>query len=458
MRWNPHTFLLFAWILPAVLPAATAHANQGYQIEVQIRGLENEACFLAYHYGERQFIRDTVQADARGRMVFQNDQRLDPGMYIIVLPDQRYFELLVDHNQHFSLQTTLENPTQDLVFTNSPDNEAFYDYLRLLNQVRPRLQSLQQQAGQASGGSEQREELQRQIDALNERIRQAQDGYMSRFPDGLFSVILRAQRDPEVPEAYREDGRDQDQQLMYQFYKDNYWSHVDFSDDRLLRTPVFHSMLRRYFGEVLIQIPDTIIKYGDRLIDKSRGHRDVFRYAVWFLTNFTERSPIMGMDAAFVHMADTYYASGEAFWMEEDARRRIAERADRIRPLMVGQKAPELRLFTPEGSVRSLHGLDAEYVVIYFWESECTHCQRETPVLQELYRQYRDAGWTRAIDRYGLEWINVNDAVNRTGFRDTYDIYAIPMVYFLDRDKRILAKGISAEQLRGFLQETLGNP
>jgi hypothetical protein len=38
------------------------------------------------------------------------------------------------------------------------------------------------------------------------------------------------------------------------------------------------------------------------------------------------------------------------------------------------------------------------------------------------------------------------------GFRQSYDVYQTPTIYLLDKDKRIIAKKISAEQVNDFLK------
>jgi hypothetical protein len=38
------------------------------------------------------------------------------------------------------------------------------------------------------------------------------------------------------------------------------------------------------------------------------------------------------------------------------------------------------------------------------------------------------------------------------GFRQNYDVYQTPTIYLLDKDKRIIAKKISPEQVNDFLK------
>ncbi len=432
-KWISGTFL-------SLVLFACTYAETGYRIQVKVDGLQDTVSYLAYHFGDRQFLKDTVRVDAFGNFVFEGEERLEPGIYLVVLPGQRYFEIIVDKNQHFSVYTTAANPGEDIRFENSPDNTAFYEHIKKL-----------QNANEAEA-------------------RKLQDEYIKKFPNGLFSMILLAQRGPEMPETPlgREDDQAQAAANYFRF-RNAFWNNVDFSDDRILRSPVYHGMLSRYFNQVLVQIPDTIISEADRLLNKSMAHPEMFRYTLWFLANNAERSNIMGMDAVFVHLADQYYMKGKAHWMTQEGLDRISERAEKLRPLLIGSIAPDIRVFLPDGSTVSLHDTDARYLILYFWDSECSFCKEETPALKSVYEQFRDQqvkvfamnteanrnSWLSAINRYGLGWINVNDAENRSGYREKYDIYSIPVIYLLNSKKEIIAKHIGARQVGDFLRHEL---
>jgi thiol-disulfide isomerase/thioredoxin len=221
----------------------------------------------------------------------------------------------------------------------------------------------------------------------------------------------------------------------------------------------------------LMQIPDSIIVEADRLVEKSRAHPEMFKYVVFFVTNTFERSQIMGMDAVFVHMVENYYMTGEADWVTPEQLERISERAMALKPLLIGKIAPDITMFTPDRSPLSLHNVDARFTVLYFWDSECSHCKRQTPLLKRFYERLHPKGveifaanteadrnkWLDYVKTNGLEWIHVNDPANSSGFRDKYDIWATPLIFLLDADKRIIAKRITVEQAEEIINRELAN-
>jgi hypothetical protein len=46
-----------------------------------------------------------------------------------------------------------------------------------------------------------------------------------------------------------------------------------------------------------------------------------------------------------------------------------------------------------------------------------------------------------------LLWLNAWDPYNESDFRKKYDIYSTPVIYLLDKERKIIAKRIAVDQL-----------
>ena len=60
--------------------------------------------------------------------------------------------------------------------------------------------------------------------------------------------------------------------------------------------------------------------------------------------------------------------------------------------------------------------------------------------------------WRKFIEDKAIkEWLNVYDKTEKTYFHYYYDIFSTPVIYVLDKNFKIIAKRISAEQARDYI-------
>ncbi len=448
-----------------------SEASEGYRIKVHFDGKHDDKSYLAFHMGNRQYLKDTISVDTEGIGVFEGAGRLESGLYIIVIDDDNNFEVIIDREQHFSVRVDPADIIGSIHFEGSADNERFYDYIRFMGDRSQQRQALEQELRATETSQQRQAEIQQMIQSMEQEVADKQNAIIADDPDGMLALLLKSQRDPELPDPPRLPDGQLDTQTMYRIYVGNYFNNIDFSDERLLRTPVYHSRLRLLFNNVLIQHPDTIIREADRLLEKAMANNEFFRYTVWFITNYAETSQVMGMNKLFVHMVENYYLTDHVDWISDERRERLRQRMEEIKPLLIGNVAPNITIQDPLKQPVVLHNIDAEYLVLYFWDSECSFCVQATPKIEEAHNNLADYGvrvfavnterdsskWLEAIKDYPDDWIHGHDTHNTSGFRDTYNIYAIPKIFILDRDKKIIAKDIGVEHIEQFIREMTGS-
>src|SRR3982751_4173228 len=87
------------------LPCFISRAS-GYDIKIRIVGLKDTICYLGNHYGEKQYVRDTMRVDHNGWVEFKGKEELPGGIYLVVMPNKTYFEILVTaEEQKFTIET-----------------------------------------------------------------------------------------------------------------------------------------------------------------------------------------------------------------------------------------------------------------------------------------------------------------------------------------------------------------
>ena len=64
--------------------------------------------------------------------------------------------------------------------------------------------------------------------------------------------------------------------MSYVYYKDHFFDNIDFTEPGLIRSPVLGGRLDQFFRQVVIQMPDSIIKEADRVLEKSTAQKMFF--------------------------------------------------------------------------------------------------------------------------------------------------------------------------------------
>ena len=462
--------LIPGFILIMLSATALCQVKNNYELSVSISGLRDSTIYLAYHFGDKQYVMDTVRLDSRGNGIFTGREILPQGIYMIVLPGRKYFEILMTENQNFSISCSYNDYFNTLRFTGSEINTAFNDYQK-------KWVSLQQKAGAVAkriqnnkGNSDSLKVLAAKQKEHESIMKSYLRSVIERNGTNLLSVLVKSMLPLEVPEFNVPAGTHNPDSvkwlLKYNYNKDHFFDNIDLTDERLLRTPILQARLDAFFRNVVIQAPDSINREIDKLIRKCQGNPRIFQVVSIYLFNHFRESEIMGHDAVMLKIADDIYLSGKADWVTKEFRDDLRKQVELLRHNLIGMKAENLIMDSYKGIFVALHDIEKEFIILYFWEPDCGHCKEATPKLKAYYDKAKNEGievfavcttkdkpaWTKYIEENGLTWINGWDPERTSHFDFYYNVQSTPMIYILDRNKKIIAKKLSIEDVPSFIE------
>jgi thiol-disulfide isomerase/thioredoxin len=456
-------------ILISLASCSKGQVKQGYEISVNIPDLQDSTVFLAYHLGDKQYIKDTINLDNKGSGVFAGEEDLPQGIYMIVLPGKQYFEILIPVDQHFAVSCSFADYFNTLKFTGSDENTAFITYQKRWIEMQKKASAINKRIQNNKQNPDSLKILSDMQKNQEETMKSYLHSVIKENNGNLLSVLVKAMLPVEIPPITVPQGSknpDSTKWIMsYIYNKNHFFDNIDINDERLTRTPILQARLNTFFTNVLIQSPDTINKEIDKLIDKVKGNYKVFQFVSVYLFNHFRESEIMGHDAVVVKLADDIYLSGKADWVSDEFKDDLRKQVERIRPNLIGKKAVNLIMDSYKGIFVSLDDIDKDFTILYFWEPDCGHCAEATPTLKAYYEKAKNSGvevfavcttadkakWQKYIEENKLEWINGWDPERRTNFGYYYNVESTPMIYILDRNKTIIAKKLSVEDIGSFI-------
>jgi peroxiredoxin len=451
---------------------------------------------LAKYFGEKLYYADT--ADVKNGVVHFDGTKHPSGLYALILPGPQLVQFIIDDEKVDMEIKDTKDIMGSMVVNKSKNNELFYQYVRKMTSSRVLSNKLSEGFDEITEEAE-KEKIRKQLTAINDDVVKFQKELAKNNSDLFIGKMVGMSMDIKIPDAPKdENGVITDSSYLYNYNMAHYWDNVDLTDDNIVRTPAFHSRLEKYFSKaVMLQIPDSIISYTTNLVNRTSPTGTAFNYIVHFVTNKYEQSQIMGMDKVFVFMADTYYCPKDqtkAFWMNDASLTKVCERADKLRPIIVGAFAP--RLILPDSTEKNwidFYQIKSEYKILYFWDPNCGHCKKTTPKLQKLYdAKFKERGieiyavskatgddfeaWKKFIQKEQLTFTNVgltknvyNEAqknarafipalttIESLNYTDTYDIYSTPRIFVLDKNNKIMYKQLSISQLEEILDHEQG--
>ncbi len=495
--------ILLALSLFSVATSATAQtATAGHDIRINFKNCKDTMMFLAFYRFDKSYIADTCKKVVKGQVVFKGPKTLDKGVYFLVSQEKsKYFDFFVtENNQKFTMNADTADLVKSLKSTTSKENDDFFTYIKFITAKNKEFGEVRKQT-KGMNAKDSAAFVNEKAKVLNETVVAFEKSFMEQHKGMFVGDVINLKMEKEAKDIPKASNGRPDSMFIYVYYKTHYWDGVNFQDDGILHTPFFADRLKKYFNNIIVQNPDSVNIEIDRIMAKTKPGTWMQKLLLAHFLSTYESSKVMGFDKVFVHIIDKYIRVGMGKDVyDEKTIENIEKRGDILKPLLLGSQAPDLLMIdtinhksiakmgfdtvkTSQGATKlyydnvqnlaqafvPLYSVKADYLVLVFWDVDCGHCKTEIPKLIEeyhalqkekidikvfsVYTQHEYEKWRKYIIDNKLDWINVYDGVHINNIKEKYDIYSTPVIYVLDKNKRIKAKRIGVEQVKDIIKQ-----
>lgn len=473
---------------------------QAYDIRINFKGIKDSVVYLVKYTWDQQYVADTCIAPKNGLIEFKGKEPLDAGMYVLVSESKSvYFDFIINETQKFKINADITDIAGSLN-SDSKENQQFFSYVKYITEKNRDFGRFREQT-KGKNATDSAAFMQEKLKGLAEEVKKFEADYMQRVKGTFVYDIMNLKMEKEPKDLPKASNGRPDSLYAYYYYRNHYFDGINFKDERIIRTQFFDDRVKRYFDQVILSHPDTIIREIDKILGQCTENNLVYNLLIGYFTYKYEQSKVMGFDKIFVHVADKYIISGKAKEVYTDETvQKIKERVDIMRNLLLDAQVADLYMidtingatvrkmgFDTASSSKSvtdlylknvdrltplfttLYSLKSKYTVLVFWAVDCGHCKTEIPKLREQLAslkgkidfkvfavQTKDdmfAEWKKFIINEKLgDFVNVYDPIHLNNIKDRFDIYSTPVIYILDKDKKIKAKRIGADQVSELLE------
>jgi thiol-disulfide isomerase/thioredoxin len=451
--------LFVAFILSvSFFTPAFSQQNNAHELAFRIQHAPQKLVRIGYLEDNRVVFTDSAYTNADGEVVLKGNKTLPQGMYIAEIGGKN-MDFFVSE-QSFSIVSDLQNLDLTAKSIGSQENELYFAYKVFIINKKKQARLLKEQSKQNKDPR-----LKTEIEAINKQVAMYRDSLFKNFPTSLAVKTIKLGLDTKP--RYTDNAQRQVDQV---YMRRTVAEQIDFSDERLIRTPYLEEKILKLLQFTSLQ-PDSLAKTADEILAKTTVNPTMYAYVLRTLMKNTATSKMPWMDVLYTYLAKKYYMTGKPLSVDTSDMLNVKANIMRFDPLLTGKIAPAIDFMDTLWKAIPLYSIKAKYTILYFWDADCEHCLETTPKLWELYKKYRHRGievyavttqqvyytWQEYQRKHKIDWINVMDPVNIPEVYNTYQIATTPSIFLLDEDKRFLAKKISLKELENYLQMLIGH-
>jgi len=246
-----------------------------------------------------------------------------------------------------------------------------------------------------------------------------------------------------------------------------YWDGYDFKDTLSLKSEKMIVWMNSYIHE-LQKKPNVVAQSLNHTLDMAS--KDSAGYTLFTKTlkayMYDPNSPYRN-DEWYIHVIKHIIESDQVSATNKE---RAGFTLDMLMKNRIGEKAIDFNYTLASGKTDNLYNLNSKYILIFFYNPGCENCQEIMDRMKgsEVINRVLSAGILSVLAFYPDEdirewksyqkeipsaWINSYDKNQTVTNKKLYDLKAIPSLYLLNQDKKVLLKDADFGMVEKYLYE-----
>ena len=442
--------------LLALILSPLTHA-QKYEMSFVMpqEGVHDSMLYIGQHYRDQFRVMDSARLDKKGTYTFTGNRKWETGIYALLQKDAKksLIDFTIDGSQRFTIRliasNEVANPKKDIV--GSPANQAMHSYLNKLQEATKRAREIDQR--KKSSDPKVKQEAEEEMKRLSTEVTDYENNYIKENERYLFGRLVKMFREHDVPEEVEDKTT---------YYISHYWDGIDLTDHSLVYTPDLFKKMNYYFFGVLYHADmDTICKYADKVLHSIENDTLMLRYFLDFiLPRYYRSTKNIGWDAVWCYLVREYYLTGKCKWASMSDITNKKKTVEFLEKSLIGAMGAELWMADTNQSADpkdwiSSHRFPQKYVILWFWDPDCHHCQEQTASLKQLYDSLSAAGnkifevyavgyeadvakWKKYVREHELPFVNVGGSNVNIDYQEAYNVHGAPTMIILNEERRII--------------------
>jgi len=420
-------------------------------IKGTINGIKNTEIQLSGYNGMNNYFIDSKPINDKGEFIF-NISKVKKGILLLNIGNNINLELIYS-GKNIEFKTTKITPFANIKFINSEENTKYYEfekevmnYKELLNYVRKNaiLQNLPDSI-------------------VTKLIETADNNFVASTQKQLNTIkepnLKQCVRVLSYPAPLLEIG---DTNLYPKVKKEFFVQMLSdtklLNDNFLLHTPYLNYRMNLLFYNLLNNAAQKqLINISQKLIKNTRGDNQTF--VIDYLQEYfsmNDKGNLLNWMNNFLKQEGIGYCHAAD----------LKKSADVMSKLEIGRIIPDQGFYGIDNTPVYINDINANNTLVIFWRTTCPHCTELMKDLNPIYKKLKEKGinifavsidedkteWAKFILKNKFTWLNfIDENAFNDGLLDKYNILYTPKMYFLDKNKKIISKPATINDIQKLL-------